>query len=635
MEPKEARNTDLPESAAFDATIAQLRQTLAAQGIGDTHAANATMGATPMPASVPPAARSTLPEVHIGSGGEFEPVKELGRGGVGVVELATQRSLDREVAIKRLLNSSPAMEHALLHEAIIAGQLEHPNIVPVHAVVATDAGPAVVMKRISGTEWQALLDAGDTPLDRHLEIFMQVCSAAAFAHSRGIVHRDIKPANVMIGEFGEVYLVDWGLARRLVGDALPSGRVVGTPAYMAPEMVNGEADMRSDVYLLGATLHEVLTGSVRNHGGSLMEVLRAAHRATPHRYDEQIPAELGATCNRACKRDREGRYGSVSALRDAVGAYLDHRAAHQLGTVAEGRFGELQQLTDSDVAYAKVQRVFSEARFAFEEAIKAWPESMMAKAGRDACLRHMLRYELSLAHAENAAALYESLGTEDPSLYAEIEAVRATREAERSRLSKLERDRDPNEGAAARGKASFALAAGVIALVAAFSAARVLAPNYAPHNVRLVFVGAVVFLVGVGVIRMWRRNTLNLINRRISQIIFGTLALSLFNRILGLLRDTGVAEVLTTDALVLLGGGLALLPFHRAGRWLALSAGAIATVGTFQGAWLQPMFLALAVGFPLVFLIQRKLVHRATAQHETTPTSTSENEAERGGESGT
>jgi hypothetical protein len=181
---------------------------------------------------------------------------ELGRGGMGVVHLATQTSVGRKVAVKRQWPAS-GLEGtvSLLHEAWITGAVEHPHIVPLYDV-ATDAlgQPLVVLKCIDGTSWRALL--GDEAAVRrqygvvdvqawHLRTLMQVATAVHFAHQRGIVHRDIKPENVMLGGPGEVYLVDWGIARAF--DATVDARLprldareglVGTPAYMAPEMVN-------------------------------------------------------------------------------------------------------------------------------------------------------------------------------------------------------------------------------------------------------------------------------------------------------------------------------------------------------------------------------------------------------------
>lgn len=298
-----------------------------------------------------------------GHSAELVAVGTLGEGGMGVVELAQQPALGREVAVKRL-RSELAGElhvHALLDEARITGSLEHPNILPVHGVGLDPAhGPLVVMKRVQGQTWNQLLAAdrevSATPgrldsaqLSRHLRALMQVCNALEFAHSKDIIHRDIKPANVMLGEFGEVYLLDWGIALRLAAESAgdsPETAGFGTPVYMAPEMVLGRGiDGRSDVYLLGATLHELLTGQPRHTGKSLAACFADALTSDPFEYPVEIPSELGAICNRACHREPERRYQSAGEFRQAIGDYLERRDAHALVTAASNLTTELEQIT--------------------------------------------------------------------------------------------------------------------------------------------------------------------------------------------------------------------------------------------------------------------------------------------------
>ena len=190
---------------------------------------------------------------------------ELGRGGMGVVLRAEQRSLERDVAVKTTDVSDERAARALVREGRLMGGLEHPSVVPVHALGMGAAGrPLLVMKRVEGVTWRTLLrdpeHEGWKPLlgghqDRlraHVEILAEVCRALAFAHDRGVVHRDVKPENVMIGGFGEVYLLDWGVALRLRDRETDAIALVGTPGYLAPEMISGnpeEVDARTDVYL--------------------------------------------------------------------------------------------------------------------------------------------------------------------------------------------------------------------------------------------------------------------------------------------------------------------------------------------------------------------------------------------------
>jgi len=213
-------------------------------------------------------------ERGITSGLDLE--QTIGEGGMGIVRLATQRSLGRKVAVKTL---RPAARNEvatlrLLREAWVTGTLEHPNIVPVYDLgLDEDGSPIIVLKRIEGVEWGDIMrDANaararygaEDLLEYNLRILLQLCNAVSLAHARGVLHRDLKPENVMIGSFGEVYLVDWGIAVSLTADALgrlplavDQNEMAGTPYYMAPEMLGalGKLSVRTDVYLLGAILH--------------------------------------------------------------------------------------------------------------------------------------------------------------------------------------------------------------------------------------------------------------------------------------------------------------------------------------------------------------------------------------------
>ncbi|MEM6958028.1 MAG: serine/threonine-protein kinase, partial [Myxococcota bacterium] len=531
-----------------------LRETLAAEGVESGQGIDETLGADG-PRTVVNLGRS-LPAARIGEGGDYEPREELGRGAMGSVEVARQRALDRDVAIKRLHDPSPHSVAALLEEAVVAGQLEHPNIVPIHAVVSDERGPAVVMKRISGVPWSKLLAEGEVPLTRHLEVLMQLCSAVAFANSRGVVHRDIKPANVMLGDFGEVVLVDWGLARRMNDGTFKDTRISGTPGYMAPEMVEKRADVRSDVFLLGATLHEILTGEMRHAGATIPQVLHSAGRMKPYRYGPSVPRELAAIACRACASSPDERFSDALGLRQALVEYLDHRAATQLADVARTRLERLRQRIASGVQYSEAQRLYGDARLLFEQSITAWPEGKAARRGRQQCLLAMAEYEVSLGHAVSASAIVEAMDAPPDALVAAVGALQVEREKEIARMAQLERDRDPRDGAAERGRAAWTLGLGTLALVAVFVTLRIVAPSYAPGALRLLIVSVAVGFVGLLVVLRWRRRSeLNLINRRIAQIIVATLALSVTGRALGFASGASVAAILQQDALILLGGG--------------------------------------------------------------------------------
>ena len=212
---------------------------------------------------------------------------------------------------------------SFLSEAIIAGDLEHPNIVPIYDVGKDQAGDLFYsMKHVKGTPWIQVL--GRTALSTNLEILMKVADAVAFAHSRGLIHRDLKPDNVMLGDFGEVLVMDWGLAIP-VGAAIEIASVDGSPAYMAPEMALGEKErigFATDIYLLGAILYEILTGHPPHEGETVTACLIAA--ALNHISPTEQTGKLLDIALKAMAADPEERYQNVGDFRDAIHEYGSH-----------------------------------------------------------------------------------------------------------------------------------------------------------------------------------------------------------------------------------------------------------------------------------------------------------------------
>jgi serine/threonine protein kinase/Leucine-rich repeat (LRR) protein len=317
---------------------------------------------------------------------------ELGRGGMGAVLRVVDRDLRRDVAMKVLLADGGARDRRrFVAEAQITGQLEHPNIVPVHDIGVDGTGRLFfTMKLVRGRSLAEVLDlvrandpaAAGWGRQRLLRVFIQVCNAVAFAHSRGVVHRDLKPGNVMLGDFGEVLVMDWGLARVLPehrraaarmraragvekpapaeqgwsappeqepdgedrlaslvqsfrrGQDTVQGTVEGTPAYMPPEQARGDLDQideRSDIYALGAILYEVLTLQPPVWGRDVDEVLDNVinHRISPpgaRAPDRDVPLDLSAITLKALSAEREHRYQTSVGLRQDIEAHLEFRA---------------------------------------------------------------------------------------------------------------------------------------------------------------------------------------------------------------------------------------------------------------------------------------------------------------------
>jgi serine/threonine-protein kinase len=263
----------------------------------------------------------------------------LGAGGMGVVYVCHDARLDRDIAMKVGSETVhlPRMNALIEREARIQGRLEHPAIVPVHDLGRSAEGdPFFTMRRIEGTSLRAVLKrlrGGDSEIAaaygrrRLLAAFSTVCAAVAYAHSRGVLHRDIKPANVMLGEYGEVYLLDFGVARA-ADDVVPAGEVVGTPGFIAPEQARGESvDERADVYSLGAMLFEILTYEPL-HSGTREQILfstagGADARASVRAPGTDVPPELEALCVRATANDPNDRFATARALREEVERFLD------------------------------------------------------------------------------------------------------------------------------------------------------------------------------------------------------------------------------------------------------------------------------------------------------------------------
>ena len=246
----------------------------------------------------------------------------LGRGGMGEVLLAHDRRIGRDVALKRMRRGQPTEDEAarFLREARIQARLEHPAIVPVYELSRDPAGrPYFTMKRLSGVTLAEMLANQLATKQRLLRAFAEVCRAVDYAHSKGVVHRDLKPANITLGEFGEVYVLDWGVARVVEDGGGPSGRLhmadidtlegtapagdtFGTPGYMAPEQLkNPEVSRAADVYSLGSMLFEILTGDPLHPRGqqpAIASTLDGAVVLSPaqRRADRGVAPELDALC---------------------------------------------------------------------------------------------------------------------------------------------------------------------------------------------------------------------------------------------------------------------------------------------------------------------------------------------------
>ncbi len=273
---------------------------------------------------------SAVPDL---SGTRYQLRELIARGGMGVVYAAEDEKLNRRVALKILdaADANPELTGRLIREARILAQLEHPGIVPVHDVgTLSDGRVFYTMKFVEGLRLDKYPEQISS-LPERLRLILRISDAVAFAHARGVLHRDLKPANIMVGSFGEVIVMDWGLAKILQESArseetvfLPAkadaagnestkstvvtghGTVLGTPGYMSPEQARGEVESiseRSDIFSLGALLKFVAAGSAERSSG--------------------LPRALQAICSKATTEQPEGRYASVSELAADISRFLD------------------------------------------------------------------------------------------------------------------------------------------------------------------------------------------------------------------------------------------------------------------------------------------------------------------------
>ena len=401
---------------ADDAAAAATLITATLSGMGtlagtDTLSGMGTLaGATPpatLSGATTPAADSPTavpPVIAVEPLGNYTLGQELGRGGMGVVYRARQRSLQREVAIKLVRQelASAGTQETFIAEALVNGHLDHPNIVPVHELGRDAQGQVfLAMKLVGGTSWKDLLHpktdahraaAAGWTTGRHLAVLEAVGNAVAFAHSKGIVHRDLKPENVMVGEFGEVLVMDWGIAVDIRDEPGADLRTrhrssvtapAGTPSYMAPEQAEGrgkELGPWTDTYLLGAILCEILTGSAPHRGRTLLEVLLAASTSHAPQFPAEVPAGLVAICTKALARDPAARYRTVAELQDALREQARNRASDEVAASARTALERAADRSADGDATNIHQRyaAYAEAIAGFRQALAMWPANPTA-----------------------------------------------------------------------------------------------------------------------------------------------------------------------------------------------------------------------------------------------------------------
>ena len=341
---------------------------------------------------------------------DFEIVEKLAEGGMGVVYVARQRSLNRELAIKTLKSgagsfsgtvgkskSSKAVSRAdrqkremFLSEALVTANLVHPNIIPIHELAETGEGtPYYVMKRVHGIPWNKRITT--MTLTENLDVMHKVCDAIAYAHHNGVINRDLKPENIMLGEYGEVLVLDWGLAVPAPHAAEQNFRSpvasfgAGTPAYMSPELWAGPPEAIgecSDIYLLGAILYEIVTGlpphdfprsEKKGARSDIWKLIDDVLRQNVIRPTEES-GELLEIAMKAMRTNPDERFGSVLEFQFAVRNFQRHEESRRLSSRAT-------ELVDSQANKERDYHTCQTAAALYEESLRTWPQNGLARNG--------------------------------------------------------------------------------------------------------------------------------------------------------------------------------------------------------------------------------------------------------------
>lgn len=382
--------------------------------------------------------KPNIPRVS-GDDPEYELTKVLGEGGMGIVYDARQTSIDRNVAVKMLKAKSAGNQKQrakFLAEAVVTGELDHPNIVPIYDVGSNAEGALFYsMKKVQGTPWLKAIKHKTTA--ENIEILMKIADAVGFAHARGVVHRDLKPENVMLGEYGEVLVMDWGLAQpsksfRKSRSITETNTMGGTPAYMAPEMTTGPIDKigpRSDVYLLGAMLFEILTGGPPHVAKNAMKCLMAAARNEIAPTDKK--GELMDIAMKAMATNPDDRFQDVKSFQAAIRDYQSHSESIVLANHAQEHLKSAKSTQDYEQ--------FAKSVFGFQQAIELWTENHGAIAGLANARLGYAEAAFRKGDLDLSLSLLDKTNPSHAPLIVQLQEAQAERDAKLKRLTMLKR----------------------------------------------------------------------------------------------------------------------------------------------------------------------------------------------------
>ncbi len=544
-----------------------------------THDSDATLSLGPLATPARPAVG--VPD--LGFAARYQLGARLAEGGLAIIYDAHDVVLDRKVAIKQLRDPDPGLTARFLREARLTSRLVHPGIVPIYDLGSdADGVLSYAMKWIAGRSLAHELAARPT-LEARLALVpavIAIAEAVAYAHSQRVIHRDLKPANVVVGAFGEIVVIDWGLARSLDEPDLPTGggaapahpqltgagSVLGTPCYMPPEQARGEAvDTRADIYALGAILYQLVSGAApydvsgahtADAGDPIWDRVAAGPPRPIAALVPAVPPELAAIIERAMARAAGDRYADAEALAQALAAFLTHDHSARLTAAALPRVVEVERAAAGPPdASAALTATADVARFGLEQALAAWPANPDARAALERLRRALFAAALRRGDHAAAAALAGELPPDD-------ERRRAVAElGERSAAAAaLIRDRDHRVGLRER---TLVGAGFVLLLIGAFVQTVLAGASIGdPLPQRTLLVNGAVVIGAMGLVVFLARQRLfaNDASSAATRTLVAAAVIAMCNRGIGYLTDVPSAHVLRVDLLIL---GTAMAAYGR------------------------------------------------------------------------
>ena len=392
----------------------------------------------------------------------------LGRGRSSLILTGQQQSLRRTVAFKRSSLSRQADgQDSLTQEALVTASLEHPNIIPVYDLTWDEEGcPLMVMKQVEGSTWSSYLSqrpAFDNPrwsswLRRQIQVLLEVCKALQYAHKHNIVHLGLKTDDIMLGDFGEVHIIDWGLAQVLKsGESQPPSNEALPPGELYSLLFSEKLSERTDIFLLGMLLFEVLTGQP--------PVLCSD---SPRKLDlsplEDKPRLLREICEKAMDPDPEQRYQNVEVVQKALQEYLQHWSSIQISSQAVEKLTllkqQIQDFDDEQKHREETDRLFAQCHFGFSQALELWKGNKEALHGLQESIETMIRFYLDQEAPAQVESLLHQLPQENPQLESEWRNLSyrlKVRQNELQKLRQLQKDYDPEVDAQLRRRSPLLL----------------------------------------------------------------------------------------------------------------------------------------------------------------------------------